>query len=265
MQLGDKSAELYDLHTFLIQHNYLEEREYFYGIPTFNAVKKLQEYLGVEVNGEFDEALYYLFEMKQTVDSLPSIELFSETKSTGGANSTGGAKSTDNATKQATFKESDANLNGLVFPAYIQNLITGTTIRIPVTIEELNWSKGNSFAETETKGRSATFLGYSNSTSKTLDFSFTVHIDILKSIGETFTSYSNKLEALAYPRYGSYTVPPKAFFRCGSIRLEGVVNEVSVSASPPIINDEYSILNVTVSMTETYAEGISATTIEGGK
>lgn len=254
MQLGDKSAELFDLHTFLIQNNYLKEREYFYGIPTFNAVKKLQEYLGVEVNGEFDEALYYLFEMKQTVDSLPSVELF-----------TNETIQTENSDKQATFDESQANLDGLVFPAYIQNLITGTTIRIPVTIEELNWSKGNSFAETETKGRSASFLGYSNSTSKTLDFSFTVHIDILKSIGETFTSYSNKLEALAYPRYGSYTVPPKAFFRCGSIRLEGVVNEVSVSASPPIINNEYSVLNVTVSMTETYAEGISATTIEGGK
>lgn len=253
MQLGDKSAELFDLHTFLIQNNYLEEREYFYGIPTFNAVKKLQEYLGVEVNGEFDEALYYLFEMKQTVDSLPSIELY-----------TNETIQTENADKQATFDESQASLDGLVFPAYIQNLITGTTIRIPVTIEELNWSKGNSFAETETKGRSASFLGYSNSTSKTLDFSFTVHIDILMSIGETFTSYSNKLEALAYPRYGSYTVPPKAFFRCGSIRLEGVVNEVSVSASPPIINNEYSVLTVTVSMTETYAEGISATTIEGG-
>lgn len=253
MQLGDKSAELFDLHTFLIQNNYLEEREYFYGIPTFNAVKKLQEYLGVEVNGEFDEALYYLFEMKQTVDSLPSIELY-----------TNETIQTENADKQATFDESQASLDGLVFPAYIQNLITGTTIRIPVTIEELNWSKGNSFAETETKGRSASFLGYSNSTSKTLDFSFTVHIDILRSIGETFTSYSNKLEALAYPRYGSYTVPPKAFFRCGSIRLEGVVNEVSVSASPPIINNEYSVLTVTVSMTETYAEGISATTIEGG-
>lgn len=253
MQLGDKSAELFDLHTFLIQNNYLKEREYFYGIPTFNAVKKLQEYLGVEVNGEFDEALYYLFEMKQTVDSLPSIELFSNE-----------TIQTENSDKQATFDESKANLDGLIFPAYIQNLITGTTIRIPVTIEELNWSKGNSFAETETKGRSASFLGYSNSTSKTLDFSFTVHIDILKSIGETFTSYSNKLEALAYPRYGSYTVPPKAFFRCGSIRLEGVVNEVSVSASPPIINNEYSVLTVTVSMTETYAEGMSATTIEGG-
>lgn len=251
MQLGDKSAELFDLHSFLMQNNYLKEREYFYGIPTFNAVKKLQEDLGVEVTGEFDEVLYYLFELKSV--EVPIQTLSEDTKST------------DNATKQATFDESQANLDGLVFPAYIQNLITGTTIRIPVTIEELNWSKGNNFAETETKGRSASFLGYSNSTSKTLDFSFTVHVDILKSIGETFTSYSNKLEALAYPRYGSYTVPPKAFFRCGSVRLEGVVNEVSVSVSPPIINNEYSILNVTVSMTETYAEGISATTIEGGK
>ena len=214
-------------------------------------MKKLQEDLGVEVTGEFDEVLYYLFELKSV--EVPIQTLSEDTKST------------DNATKQATFDESQANLDGLVFPAYIQNLITGTTIRIPVTIEELNWSKDNNFAETETKGRSASFLGYSNSTSKTLDFSFTVHVDILKSIGETFTSYSNKLEALAYPRYGSYTVPPKAFFRCGSVRLEGVVNEVSVSVSPPIINNEYSILNVTVSMTETYAEGISATTIEGGK
>lgn len=253
MQLGDKSAELYDLHTFLIQHNFLDEREYFYGIPTFNAVKKLQEYLDVEVNGEFDEALYYLFEMKQTVDSLPSIELY-----------TNETKETDNATDQLEFVESDADLNGLIFPAYIQNLITGTTIKIPVTIEELNWSKGNNFAETETKGRSASFLGYSNSTSKTLDFSFIVTIDVLKSIGETFTSYSNKLEALAYPRYGNYIVPPKAYFRCGSVRLEGVVNEVTVSASPPIINNEYSVLNVTVSMTETYDVGTSADKIEGG-
>lgn len=253
MRLGDKSAELYDLQSFLIQNNFLKERESFYGIPTFTAVKKLQEYIGVEVTGEFDEVLYYLFELKSVDIPMPIQTLSEDTKST------------DNATKQATFDESQANLDGLVFPAYIQNLITGTTIRIPVTIEELNWSKGNNFAETETKGRSASFLGYSNSTSKTLDFSFTVHVDILKSIGETFTSYSNKLEALAYPRYGSYTVPPKAFFRCGSVRLEGVVNEVSVSVSPPIINDEYSILNVTVSMTETYAEGISATTIEGGK
>ena len=253
MKLGDKSAELYDLQTFLIQNNFLKEREPFYGIPTYTAVKNLQEYLGVEVTGEFDEALYYLFELKSI--AIPtSIQTLSED-----------IKSTDNATNQATFDESQVSLDGLVYPAYIQNLITGTTIRIPVTIEELNWSKGNNFAETETKGRSASFLGYSNSTSKTLDFSFTVHIDILKSIGETFTSYSNKLEALAYPRYGSYTVPPKAFFRCGSVRLEGVVNEVSVSVSPPIINNEYSILNVTVSMTETYAEGISATTIEGGK
>lgn len=254
MQLGDKSAELYDLHTFLIKNNYLDEREYFYGIPTFNAVKKLQEYLGVEVNGEFDEALYYLFELKQVEESLPPIQTYAEE-----------TIQSENSDKQATFNESDANLDGLIFPAYIQNLITGTTIRIPVTIEELNWSKGNNFAETETKGRSASFLGYSNSTSKTLDFSFTVHIDILRSIGETFTSYSNKLEALAYPRYGNYTVPPKAFFRCGSVRLEGVVNEVAVSVSPPIINNEYSVLNVTVSMTETYAEGLSATTIEGGK
>jgi len=254
MQLGDKSAELYDLHTFLIQNNFLEEREYFYGIPTFNAVKKLQEYLGIEVNGEFDEALYYLFELKQVEESFPPIQTFAEN-----------TKQTDNAGKQATFDESLANLDGLVFPAYIQNLLTGTTIKIPVTIEELNWSKGNNFAETETKGRSASFLSYSNSTSKSLDFSFTVHVDILKSIGETFTSYSNKLEALAYPRYGNYTVPPKAFFRCGSIRLEGVVNEVSVSASPPIINNEYTLLTVTVSMTETYSEGKSATTIEGGK
>lgn len=253
MKLGDRCPELYDLQTFLITNGFLEFREFFYGLSTYNAVKKLQEYLNVEVTGEFDEALYNIFDIKQVVDSLPSISLYNEEE----------IKTTDNATNQATFNESDADLSGLVFPAYIQNLITGTTIKIPVTMEEINWSKGNNFTETEVKGRSAAFLGYSNSTSKTLDFSFTVNVDILKEIGETLTSYSNKLEALAYPRYGNYTVPPKAFFRCGSIRLEGVVNEVTVSATPPIINNEYSVLNITISMTETYAVGYSATDIEG--
>ena len=128
-------------------------------------------------------------------------------------------------------------------------------------IEEINWSKGNNFEETDTKGRSASYLGYANSTSKTLDFSFTVTSDLL--ITDTLKSYCDKIEALAYPRYGSYIVPPKAFFRCGDIKLEGVVNEVSVTLKPPIIDNVYSIADISISMTETYAEGKSATTIEG--
>ena len=115
----------------------------------------------------------------------------------------------------------------------------------------------------ETKGRSASYLGYSNSSSKSLDFSFTVHSDIL--VNETLEAYCNKLEALAYPRYGDYTVPPKAFFRCGTVKLEGVVNEVSVSLSPPIIDGAYSVATISVSMTETYDIGMSATTIEAGE
>jgi hypothetical protein len=175
-----------------------------------------------------------------------------------------GSNVTDNATKQQKFNESDANLKGLDFPCYIQNLLTGTTIRIPSMIEDISWSKGNNYDEIETKGRSASYLGYSNSSSKTMEFSFIVNIDILQKINEDIDSYSNKLEALAYPRYGSYTVPPKAFFRCGSIKLEGVVTEVSVVAKPPIIDEKYSILEVSISMTETYDEGMSATTIEAG-
>ena len=251
MNLGDKSPELSDLQTFLIQNGFLTTKEYFYGTNTYHAVQKLQEYLGVEVTGEFDDALYSLYEIKALEDALPSISLYTNEDTI----------VSDNASTQATFNESDADLSGLIYPAYIQNLITGTTIKIPVMIEEINWSKGNNFEETDTKGRSASYLGYANSTPKTLDFSFTVTSDLL--INDTLKSYCDKIEALAYPRYGSYIIPPKAFFRCGDIKLEGVVNEVSVTLKPPIIDNVYSIADISISMTETYAEGKSATTIEG--
>ena len=253
LKLGDKDVGLSTLQDFLIQNGFLNTREYFYGIKTYHAVQELQKYLGIEPTGEFDDSIYSLYDIKKLQEMQESISTYARVNEN--------TIQTDNATTQQTFKESDADLSGLNFPAYIQNLLTGTTIKIPVMIEEVSWTKGNNYDETETKGRSASYLGYANSTSKTLSFSFTITEDLV--IGESLYSYCNKLEALAYPRYGSYIAPPKAFFRCGDIKLEGVVTEVSVTLKPPIINNVYTIAEVSISMTETYAEGISATTIEG--
>ena len=299
MQFGDKGSDVTDLQSFLISNNFLKAKEDYYGINTLNAVRSLQSYLEVEPTGEFDDSLYSLYEVKIfeennkrnsraiVMDDFSSSQVTvvqytngtsSNTKNINTTTTTSVAQTsttsttykeyisttnTDNASYQQSFNENDADLSGLNFPSYIQNLLTGTTIKIPVTIEELNWSKGNNYAEMETKGRSASYLGYSNSSSKSLDFSFTVHSDIL--VNETLEAYCNKLEALAYPRYGDYTVPPKAFFRCGTVKLEGVVNEVSVSLSPPIIDGAYSVATISVSMTETYDIGMSATTIEAGE
>jgi hypothetical protein len=258
MQFGDKCEELYELQEFLIGLDFMQEHEDFYGLDTLHGVRQLQEYLNLEPTGVFDESFYVLYDIKVYEDSMSIATLDLDNTIISGDNVT------DNATTQQKFNESDADLGGLDFPCYIQNLITGTTIKIPSMIEDITWSKGNNFDEIETKGRSASYLGYANSSSKTMEFSFIVNIDILQKINEDVDSYSNKLEALAYPRYGSYTVPPKAFFRCGNIRLEGVVTEVSVVTKPPIIDGKYSILEVSISMTETYDEGMSATTIEAG-
>lgn len=303
MQFGDKGSDVTELQDYLIKHNFLDAKENYYGVKTMEAVRNLQSALDLETTGIFDESLYSLYDLKLYADShtmntrAPVMDNINgdetildysgmtgnilnnigsnyskdTTVTTSNATSSNvsikeyiNTTSSDNASYQQSFNESDADLSGLQFPAYIQNLITGTTIKIPVTIEEINWSKSNNFAEVETKGRSASYLGYSNSSAKTLDFSFIIHKDLLTD-NETLESYCNKLEALAYPRYGDYTVPPKAFFRCGTIRLEGVVNEVSVSLSPPIIDGAYSVANVSISMTETYDIGMSATTIEAGE
>lgn len=379
MKFGDRTPELDNLHSFLIGLGFLEKRELFYGIDTVHAVQALQEYLGLDPTGEFDDSIYAIYEVKQFNDMMsmstfnlsntnndimpiddkdyiggalsgysnPGITTASSlnvrkgsgtnysvisqipkgtvvqiietapngwhhiktssgvdgwvsgkyvtlngstttttttntvtengvtTTNTTTTNTTTDNNSdttsedlsqntTDNAKKQQKFNESDADLSGLNFPCYIQNLLTGTTIKIPVMIEEITWSKGNNYDEIDTKGRSASYMGYAHSTSKTLEFSFTIHSDMLIS-GDTLFTYCNKLEALAYPRYGSYTVPPKAFFRCGDIRLEGVINEVSVTLKPPIINEVYSVADISISMTETYDEGMSATTIEAGE
>lgn len=263
MQFGDRCEELQELQEFLINLGYMQDYEDFYGLDTLHAVRELQEFIGLAPTGVFDESLYVLYDIKMYEMEM-SVSTFTNSADVENVTLVG-SNVTDNATKQQKFNESDADLSGLNFPCYIQNLITGTTIKIPSMIEDISWSKGNNFDEIETKGRSASYLGYANSSSKTMEFSFIVNIDLLTNINETIDSYSNKLEALAYPRYGSYTVPPKAFFRCGSIRLEGVVTEVSVVARPPIIDDIYSILEVSISMTETYDEGMSATTIEAGE
>ena len=178
LKLGDKDVGLNTLQDFLIQNGFLNAREYFYGIKTYHAVQELQKYLGIEPTGEFDDSIYSLYDIKKLQEMQESISTYARVDED--------TIQTDNATTQQTFKESDADLSGLNFPAYIQNLLTGTTIKIPVMIEEVSWTKGNNYDETETKGRSASYLGYANSTSKTLSFSFTITEDVV--IGESLYS-----------------------------------------------------------------------------
>ena len=64
MKFGDRGIDVIKAQDFLIEEGFLDKRESYYSIKTMNAVKKMQNYLGIEENGEFTEHLKKLYNFK---------------------------------------------------------------------------------------------------------------------------------------------------------------------------------------------------------
>lgn len=251
LKFGDKSIEVCDLHVWLKSINLYDSNEDYFGINTLNAVKRLQRNLGIVESGVYDDQLKILYDIK-------SSDISDRTYS----NNDG--VSTNNSTNQSTFDESNITTKQSV-PCYLVNLLTNNkeesgVVFFPHIPEEFSYTKGNSFEEQITRGRSEPFQGYTGSTALTTSINVTLSADYApnKDIDKVLT----KLEAFCYPRYGSIIKPPKCFFRCGTFTLEGILTDLTIVRKLPIIDGKYSIADVSFNLTETNATSVSAKKVQ---
>ena len=289
MKFGDRGIDVTKAQEFLIQEGFLDGKENYYSIKTLNAVKTLQNQLGVEETGIYTDELRKLYEFKmltegrkftafarvtekgptvRTVEKGPTVR----TAEKGPTVKTAKKKSTNetkNSTDQAKFDESQVKQKQKI-PCYIVNLITNDSsgsgvVYLPHIPEEFSYSKSNNFEDMEIKGRSEPFQGYNNSSALTVDVSVTISADYCT--GRNIDVILSKLEALAYPRYSEAgrIIPPKCFFRCATFSVEGVLDNLSITRRLPIIDGKYSIAEVSLSFIETHDTSVSAKTVQGRK
>ena len=297
MKFGDRGIDVIKAQDFLIEEGFLDKRESYYSIKTMNAVKKMQNYLGIEENGEFTEHLKKLYNFKAISEGRSFVNYVTGSRVTNGPNtsnpSTGatipeattpgattpGATTpeattpeiievgeSENPTEQADFDESLVEQKQEI-PCYLVNLITNNNgsgvVYFPHIPEEFSYSKSNNFEEMEIKGRSEPFQGYNNSSALTVDINVTISADYCEN--HDIDSVLQVLESFAYPRYSEAgrIVPPKCFFRCATFSVEGVLESINIVRKLPIIDGKYTIAEVSISIIETHPTSVSAKTVEG--
>lgn len=299
MKFGDRGIDVIKAQDFLIEEGFLDKRESYYSIKTMNAVKKMQNYLGIEENGEFTEHLKKLYNFKAISEGRSFVNYVTGSRVTNGPNTSNPPTGTDkpttpdtgntdlengsttpgattpeiievgeseNATEQADFDESQIAQRQEI-PCYLVNLITNDggsgVVYFPHIPEEFSYSKSNNFEEMEIKGRSEPFQGYNNSSALTVDISVTISADYCEN--HDIDSVLQVLESFAYPRYSEAgrIVPPKCFFRCATFSVEGVLESINIVRKLPIIDGKYTIAEVSISIIETHPTSVSAKTVEG--
>lgn len=299
MKFGDKGIDVIKAQDFLIEEGFLDKRESYYSIKTMNAVKKMQNYLGIEENGEFTEYLKKLYNFKAISEGRSFVNYVTGSRVTNGPNTGNppagidppimsdpgntdleneiaipGATTpeitpvgeSENPKEQADFDESQIEQKQEI-PCYLVNLITNDggsgVVYFPHIPEEFSYSKSNNFEEMEIKGRSEPFQGYNNSSALTVDISVTISADYCEN--HDIDSVLQVLESFAYPRYSEAgrIVPPKCFFRCATFSVEGVLESINIVRKLPIIDGKYTIAEVSISIIETHPTSVSAKTVEG--
>ena len=299
MKFGDRGIDVIKAQDFLIEEGFLDKRESYYSIKTMNAVKKMQNYLGIEENGEFTEHLKKLYNFKTISEGRSFVNYVTGSRVTNGPNTSNPPTGTDkpttpdkgntdlengsttpgattpeiidvgeseNPTEQADFDESQIAQRQEI-PCYLVNLITNDggsgVVYFPHIPEEFSYSKSNNFEEMEIKGRSEPFQGYNNSSALTVDINVTISADYCEN--HDIDSVLQVLESFAYPRYSDAgrIVPPKCFFRCATFSVEGVLESINIVRKLPIIDGKYTIAEVSISIIETHPTSVSAKTVEG--
>lgn len=149
---------------------------------------------------------------------------------------------------------------------------------IPQWPDNISDSISASFSSTNILGRSAPIYTYSNSGPRTVSFNFKLHRDMMTNINITPNSFGlennsqiveelvRTIQTVALPKYTQVTKvinPPIVAVRIGDeIYVKGVVKGgVSINYSGPIIDNKYSVCDISFSVEEMDpydAEGVAS-------
>ena len=131
MKFGDRGIDVIKAQDFLIEEGFLDKRESYYSIKTMNAVKNMQNYLGIEENGEFTEHLKKLYNFKVISEGRSFVNYVTGSRVTNGPN-------TSNPSTGATIPEATtpgATIPGATIPGATTPGATTPGATIPEIID----------------------------------------------------------------------------------------------------------------------------------
>lgn len=151
---------------------------------------------------------------------------------------------------------------------YIYLYHTKTFIVLPTYPDSLNDQMSVSFAQSSPMARSSPIFSYSNSGPRSMQFTFTLHRDMMKQINYDVSNAPvtlsddyidilvNQIQACAVPAYNASSKlvdPPMVAVRVGEeVFIKGVVNgSVGVTYDMPILdNGKYAFVQVSFNVSE---------------
>lgn len=144
----------------------------------------------------------------------------------------------------------------LLVSNYIINQVTEEKIVFYTLPDDISESYSASWDNSEVRGRSAPYHGYSGNEARSVSYSFTLYEDLC---GESYMDIIDALKRLVYPKYnGSIVIPPYCILKIGDMvnRVTAIVNSVSVSWGGTVIegNKHYSKADISLDYTQVYLD-----------
>lgn len=133
-------------------------------------------------------------------------------------------------------------------------------INLPCYPDEIGDSTSVNWAETGIVGRSTPIYSYTSTSARAISFSFDLHREMPKDLSKrtgtgdlyNIENIIKVLRKCAYPNYeNSGLKPPIVMFRFGKFKTKGIVTNVSFTWKKPIVNKQYQLCSVSISMYET--------------
>lgn len=126
--------------------------------------------------------------------------------------------------------------------------------RLPVYPESISDNTSANWSDQTIVGRSSPISAFSSTSDRQISFSFTLHreMEVFGSSAVHYRSIDDIIAVLrssVYPKYYSAgLLPPITMFRFGNFYAKGKVTSVGFQWKPPIINGNYQLCEVSVSM-----------------
>ncbi len=129
------------------------------------------------------------------------------------------------------------------FKITLYNCNTHKKMVIMMTPESLDDSYSAQFSEKPILGRSSPIVVYTGGSSRKLDFSITVHEDLLDGYTD-IRQWVDDLKAMSLPVYNNGVHPPKIYCRVGSVYAFWGVMNTTVTYKRPIRDNHYIVADV---------------------
>lgn len=146
---------------------------------------------------------------------------------------------------------------------YIMDLRTNEVFDIPFPPADLTERTNSpSFTSDNIVGRTSQYMVYTSSSNRSIGVTFSI-IDDYIEIG--LQEVRDILASMAMPQYTNYNIdPPRVQIKLGAMVLRGVISSISFTWSGPFRNGLYTVLNVTMELTEARQIPLGSTEVRAG-